>query len=117
MKRDSKVYLLLIVVIALIILSIFLLKKAPEWQDKRTAECIGKNSELYVKEGCHACKIQEDMFGENYDELTVIDCFYEAEKCAEKGIIATPTWFIKNQTYMGVRSIEELKELTECLND
>jgi hypothetical protein len=37
----------------------------------------------------------EKAFGENYQNLNVVDCFYEREKCSE--IEYTPTWIINNE--------------------
>jgi len=78
------------------------------------AQCIGANSVLYVQTGCHACQIQEDMFGDFYEELTMVDCLGDIEKCTIAGINATPTWIINDNLYAGVQSIEKLKQLTGC---
>ena len=82
--------------------------------DKELAKCIGENSILYVKEGCSACAKQKEMFGSSFKELNVIDCAFESIKCREAGITAVPTWFINDEYYKGVKSIEKLKELTNC---
>jgi hypothetical protein len=95
-----------------ILLSIIILYKPNPETSEEIAKCIGKNSELYVQLGCHACKSQEKMFGENYQYLNTIDCFYEGEKCL--GIQYTPTWIIKGEKYEKVQDIEKLKELTGC---
>ena len=52
------------------------------------------------------------MFGKNRQYLNTIDCWYEREKCL--GIQSTPSWIIKGEKYIGVQSIEKLKELTGC---
>jgi glutaredoxin len=78
------------------------------------AKYIGAHSVLYVQTGCSHCKDQEDLFGENAKYLTIIDCFVESErqKCINDGIQGTPTWIINGEKYVGVQSIEKLKELT-----
>ena len=81
---------------------------------EQLAKCIGKNSVYYSQTGCSACKIQEDMFGENVQYLNKIDCKLDVQKCIDAGIEATPTWIINNQSYRGVQSIEKLAELTGC---
>lgn len=86
-------------------------KKNPETSDE-IAKCIGKKAELYIQLGCNACETQKEMFGENSEYLTIIDCWYEREKCSE--IQYTPTWIIKGKKYTGVQSIEKLQELTGC---
>lgn len=113
MKKDTKIYLSLVVIVILIIIGIYYVKGDGVINEK-TAKCIGENSALYVQLGCSACKAQEEMFGKNYQYLTAIDCFYERELCLEKQITSTPTWVINEQYYKGVKDIEELKILTGC---
>lgn len=110
MKKNNLITIA--VIIGVIIIAFLILNKNPPETPEEIIKCIGENSVLYIQFGCHACEIQEDMFGENYKYLTTIDCFVERDKCP--GITKTPTWAINNQLYTGVRSIEELKELTGC---
>jgi len=80
--------------------------------DEEIVRCIGENSVLYIQLGCHACETQEDLFGENYQYLTVVDCFYEQDICPNIGY--TPTWIIGDERITGVQSIDDLKDLTGC---
>lgn len=109
----SKTWTILAIVLTLILIVVIVKLKKPGNADEGVAKCIGQNSELYIQLGCHACATQEEKFGENYKYLNVIDCFYEGDKCIGK-IEATPTWIIRGEKYVGVQSIENLKELTEC---
>jgi len=110
MKKGNVITL--IIVLAVIILAIIIINKPNSSVDPNTAKCIGNNSVIYVQLGCSACKLQEDMFGDSYQYLTRVDCFYERDKCSN--ITATPTWTIKGQTYVGVQSIKILQNLTGC---
>jgi len=110
MKKKNWVTLTVIVLV--IILSVILLTKSHPETSEEVAKCIGKNSELYTQLGCSACKTQEEMFGENYKYLNVIDCWFERDKCSN--IEYTPTWIIKGEKYVGVQSISDLQELTGC---
>lgn len=110
--RIKKRWISIIVIIAVIIFAIIIIKSQGNGVSKATTLCIAQNSELYTQLGCHACKIQEELFGENKEYLNIIDCFFEREKCS--GITATPTWIINGEKYIGVQSIEKLKELTGC---
>jgi hypothetical protein len=116
MKKSTKKYLIntitIAIVLILIIVLIVLKNKPGNTTTEEIAKCIGEKSELYTQLGCSACETQEQMFGENYQYLTKIDCFYERDKCSD--ITATPTWKIKNQDYQGVQTIEKLQELTGC---
>ena len=107
----KKILITLAIILGVIILSAIILSRG-NGISKETAMCIGQNSELYVQLGCHACETQEKLFGNNYQYLNVIDCWFEQEKCTE--IKATPTWIIKGEKYVGIKSIEKLKELTGC---
>lgn len=108
----KKFLITLIIILGVIILSIIIINKPPPETPEEVAKCIGKNSELYTQLGCSACEIQKDMFGENYEYLTIIDCWFEQDKCFD--IAYTPTWIIKGEKYTGVQSIEKLKGLTGC---
>lgn len=113
MKRLTKKILInLLITIVIILLAILILNKPHPETSEEIAKCIGKNSVIYVQLGCHACETQEEMFGENYQYLTVVDCFFERDKCPD--ITSTPTWKIKGINYRGVQSIEKLQELTGC---
>jgi len=112
MKKNTKLIITIIVILAIVVLALLILNKPSSEVTKEFAQCLGNNSILYVQLGCHACKIQEDMFGDTYQYLTTIDCFYERDKCS--GIEFTPTWVIKEESYTGIQSIEKLKELTGC---
>ncbi|RLG13910.1 hypothetical protein DRN69_04850 [Candidatus Pacearchaeota archaeon] len=108
----------ILVIIGVIILAIMLLNlfsgRLSGEVSKQTALCISEHSQIYVQLGCHACETQEKMFGDNYKYLNLTDCFFEKEKCIQAEIAATPTWIINGKTYIGVQSIEKLKELTGC---
>ncbi len=102
------------IIILVILVAIVLIQGNKQETSEEIAKCIGEKSELYVQLGCHACKTQEEMFGDSYQYLNVIDCFYERNKCIEKNITATPTWIISKKEYVGVQTIEELKNLISC---
>jgi hypothetical protein len=118
MKNKTKriVINLLTVIFVLILVGVLLaVRKSPHPDTtEEIAKCIGKNAILYTQLGCHACETQEQMFGENYQHLNVVDCFYDRETCTEKQIEYTPTWIINNEKIIGVQSIEKLQELTGC---
>lgn len=81
---------------------------------EEVAKWIGEHSVLYVQTGCSHCKVQEDLFGENVKYLNILDGIKpeNRQKFIDAGIEVTPTWVINNQKYIGVQSVEKLKELT-----
>jgi hypothetical protein len=111
-KRTQNLIVTILIILAIAALAFILLNRNRPETTEEIAKCIGENSVLYSRLGCHACEIQKDMFAENYQYLTVIDCFFESGKCTD--IAATPTWVINNKKYEGVQSIEKLQELTGC---
>ena len=112
MKLKKKNIATIAVIIIVIILAIILINSSSNGVSKETTLCIAGNSTLYIQLGCHACETQEKMFGNNYQYLNTVDCFYDRDKCSD--IQYTPTWIINEEKYTGVQTIEELKELTGC---
>lgn len=84
---------------------------AVEDATEKEARWIGEHSVLYVQTGCSHCKDQEALFGNNLKYLNIID-ERDMQKFIDAGIEATPTWVINGQKYIGVQSIEKLRELT-----
>ena len=111
---SKKRWITVLVVLAVIILSVIIMSRSHPEPEVEVAKCIGAKAVLYTQLGCHACESQEKMFGDNYQYLSVVDCFFEREECIEKEIKGTPTWIINGEEQLGSRSIEELRELTGC---
>jgi len=114
MKKDFKIYLILLVMVVIIITGILAIKNNNNPPEIKLIKCIGENSVIYTQTGCSACKTQEDLFGENYKYLKSIDCKLETQKCIDAEITKTPTWIINKEKYSGVQTIKRLKELTGC---
>lgn len=110
MKRSSIIFLIFV---ALVILGVFLVSSLikPD-SDEDFARCISSKTTLYVSTGCTACAHQESLFGDTLKYLNVVDCALEPEKCSD--IYAVPTWKFNGQKEAGVKSLDELKELTGC---
>lgn len=114
MKKTSLINWVIIAAVIILAAIILVPRDSEPQTDEEVAKCIGENSVLYVQLGCHACESQEEMFGEYYKHLNVVDCFYDRETCSKIPIGATPTWIINGQVYKEVQSIEKLRELTGC---
>ncbi len=112
MKKDNLITI--IIILTIILLSIIILNNAGSKISEEEAKCIGQNSVIYVQEGCSHCVKQEEMFGENYKYLNVVDCVYEEDKCINAGIQGTPTWIIKDKIYEGFQTKDKLKEFAGC---
>jgi hypothetical protein len=114
MKKNVMTAITFLIIFGVVILAAFLINNKNQGTSNEIAECIGKNSILYTQLGCHACETQKNLFGESYQLLNKIDCYYTPEKCINVNITATPTWIIQGEKYVGVQSIKELQELTNC---
>ncbi len=110
MKKKN--WVTIAVIILVILIAVIILTRSHPETSEEVAKCIGKNAKLYTQLGCSACKAQEELFGDNYQYLTIIDCWFERDKCGM--IEVTPTWIIKGKKYTGVYSISELQKLTGC---
>lgn len=114
-EKGTKIYIALGIIIILIVIWIYA-TKLPQIPDENEdlAKCIGENSLVYSSLTCSACKAQKKLFGDNYKYINEIDCLYQADECGKANILGTPTWVINGEKYPGLRTIEELKELTGC---
>ena len=122
-KRDTKIYLILAIIIILIITGINFYPKT--FLSEKELLCIGKNSKLYTLSSCGHCQTQKKLIQENLDkynlniedEFNVLICNLNVETtktCQENNIQSVPLWIINNQQHLGVQSLEKLKELTGC---
>ena len=114
-KKKSVVTLAIIIGIAVIAgIFIYLQNHNTTSVPADVAKCIGSNSQIYVQLGCHFCAEQEQIFGDSWKYLNVTDCYYNASLCNSLNIQGTPTWIINGTKYLGVQSIDKLKQLTGC---
>ena len=118
-KVDVTLAIIIVIVVGLVIYFSFF--NGPDGNDnpsmKNLAECLSSKSVVYVSTGCVACAAQKEIFGEDFEYLTSVDCMIEGEKCSDAGITKVPTWFIDGKKYEGVQQIETLKSLTGCDED
>ncbi len=74
-------------------------------------------SAMYGAYWCPHCADQKAMFGDAVDQLPYVECAADGENaqpdlCSAKGIQAYPTWEINGQLYPGVKSLEDLAQLS-----
>lgn len=113
-KKNYTSFYVSVGIIALILVFAVVWYSLPKDSDSTAelAKCIGSKSTLYVQYGCPHCRTQEELFGDDISYLKMVDCYYDRDKCSN--IQATPTWVIDGKQYMGVQSLDKLKELTGC---
>jgi len=110
----KKSYITIIIILAILTISWYFLPGDNPNLDEQLAKCIGSKSILYMQEGCIACREQEKIFGDSYKFLNKVDCIQDSTRCLIENVTATPTWQINNKKYKGVKTIDELKNMTGC---
>ena len=79
------------------------------------AKCLAeKEMKMYGTDWCSHCKNQKELFGSSFKFINYIDCDIDEETCVVERITGFPTWKLNNESYLGVQSIDKLKELTGC---
>ena len=114
-KKPRKLIILGVIIIILLIVCVLLLKYLPKQSnlDHEMMSCIGDNSLLVASKGCGYCHNQIEMLGD-IDSLNIIYCEDDEQFCIDNQIAGVPTWIINEEKFVGVRTIDELKELTGC---
>ena len=108
---------IIFLVLVLAFLLLFLKSLVQPSAEEELTICLANKTTLFSQKGCHYCRQEEDLFGEYYELLNVIDCVKKenADVCFNSGIRATPSWVLNNGTILsGFHSLEELKEMTGC---
>jgi len=115
-KSKKPILFVAIIIILLIIIGVLLLKYLPKESnlDHDVMSCIGSNSLLVASKGCGYCHNQIEMLGDNKDDFNIIYCDEDEQFCIDNQIAGVPTWIINEEKFVGVRTIDELKELTNC---
>ena len=111
MKTFFKLLICIILIIVIIFaINIYLNKEEILSLDEMN--CIKNKSILYVSKTCSHCFNQINLIT-NYN-FTIIDCIDNSSICLNQNITAVPSWTINNINYKGLKTLLELKKLTNC---
>jgi hypothetical protein len=105
------------IVIAVIVIGIILgisLIRGNSHHDEETMQCIADNSVLVVSSTCGHCANQKRILGENLDLFDIKDLKEDSDIVSAYNISHIPAWIINEQVYLGVHTVDELKQLTGC---
>ncbi|MGE5446136.1 MAG: vitamin K epoxide reductase family protein [Ignavibacteriales bacterium] len=88
------------------------------WQVSLAKHLTEVGATMYGAYWCPHCMEQKELFGEAFKYINYVECDPMGRRanpalCNEKGIKGYPTWEIKGNFYPGVRSLEELSNLSE----
>lgn len=113
--RNEWIYMFLIIAIAIIIIVIIWIYTRPPTFPDEVINCIVSNSEVITYYSCGHCQQQIEKLGIYSDKFKIIDFnAYIKEKNGSVDIDGVPTWIINGTNYMGVKTLQQLKELTNC---
>ncbi len=117
-KKIIFLSLTLIIIGSLIYLGIVNAKKPGKYDN--FAKCLTeKNIKEYGAFWCQNCAEQKKLFGKSFKYVNYIECDprgdnAQSELCQQENITGYPTWSINNTKYPGIRSLEDLSELSDC---
>ncbi|MFP4112248.1 MAG: hypothetical protein ACLFPQ_03530 [Candidatus Woesearchaeota archaeon] len=79
------------------------------------AKCLSESGMImYGSETCGACNSQKNLFGSSFQYVNYIDCYENRAACTNAEIQYFPTWIYQGEKYVGVKSIQELSDITGC---
>jgi len=111
MKKETIVIISLILIVVLVIIGIKYLNQEPDINGK-VISCIASKSRLIVSPTCGYCAKQKEVLNDYLNEFEIINI--NNEIIEEYGVTRIPSWIINEQVYVGVKTIQELSELTNC---
>jgi glutaredoxin len=117
MKKETLITISIVAAILIIAGGIIFIKNfqgstVQDTPSEQVAKYIGEHSTVYTQQGCSHCIEQENLFGANWKYIHSVDYFADPQAFIDANIKATPTWVINGQQYVGVQSIDTLKNLT-----
>ena len=84
------------------------------------AVCLSeKNFIMYGRDGCSACALEKEYFGEAFQYINFVNCTESFEKellCKNRGIKGFPTWESQSgEHYLGAIPLPKLAEISGCV--
>jgi len=110
-KKSKIVFAIVVIIIIAAIVVIMIIRAAPKTEEQ-IVKCIASKSLLYASKTCASCAEQKLILGNYTSFFNITDCLVNPEKCSQIGRL--PTWSINGQNYEGIKTIEQLKTLTNC---
>ena len=107
---------LIIIVLAVGTYTMFFSKPTGQLTGKDAfAQCITeKGATFYGAEWCGYCDRQKALLGNSMQYINYVECPQNQDLCNRMGVQAYPTWIINGQKYTGVKTLQELAQLTGC---
>ena len=114
-NMDKKFYMIVGLCLIVIVIGVYFFQEKYVNFDELIMQCIAENSELFASTTCGHCKAQKEILGNYTERFNITYCDKDTNGiCAERGIQLVPFWVIDGEGYIGKKTIEELKNLTNC---
>jgi len=114
MKKITKGFILLVLIIAIIASILIINYYRNNGLNGATAMCIAEKSKLFVSERCGHCTNQKQILEPYLEKFELIDVLEHPEVWEKYNLVGVPSWIIDGKTYLGVQSVNNLKEITGC---
>ncbi|MGB9576985.1 MAG: hypothetical protein ACP5O3_03165 [Candidatus Micrarchaeia archaeon] len=103
-----------VVVIAFAALAVFSLPST-QVNAGALANCLSeKGWAMYGTQWCTACNAQKKLFGDAFENISLVDCDFDRPACDAFDVRGYPTWFNGAKKLEGVQSLETLAAESGC---
>jgi glutaredoxin len=118
-KKEILVFIVIIIAISLIISVILLFNHKDQGTcsiNEKIINCIASKSILIASPTCPHCAEQKQILGGNITCFNVIETTdsNSTEIINKYKIVGVPAWIIDEKVNYGVKTLDELKQLTGC---
>lgn len=115
-KRNIARVLGIVIIVAIVLFFLFFYESkemVSKTADEKFIKCLNDNNvKIYLVPGSPQYNAQKTLFGENFEEMNIVDCNLFREKCSIA--IIYPTWEINGKIIYGGLSLEILAKLSGC---
>ncbi len=78
-------------------------------------DCLSEeNIVLYGNDHCPFTHTQLEVFGNYQSNINYFECLGNESYCKDEGVEKIPSWKVNDKVYEGVKSLEQLSNITSC---
>lgn len=84
-------------------------------ENAKLAYCLdGKGAEFYCTKFLPECEKQRNLFGSSLNSIYTKECGKNNENCPN--LKEVPAWYIDKEIYYGFKTLQELREISGCID-
>ncbi|KKP38832.1 MAG: hypothetical protein UR28_C0012G0011 [Candidatus Peregrinibacteria bacterium GW2011_GWF2_33_10] len=107
--------LFILAILFLLIILVFWYKNKDFNAVDKFARCLTENNVvMYGVDYCQSCQNQKQMFGDSFKYIKYINCDFNRAICQDLGVSVYPVWMFENKPFPGVKSFQQLSDLSVC---